>query len=831
MFVNPISKLRQWGVRMKEPTISLMVRPTHTMDSSSWSHHSLLLQYRNLLTTIHAFSQNHQPIHLCIPIPHLIRFAEPAFQRDCLTFIENKAAVDSRFSELDDQLKQMKGQFHTALHHFQRTGEVEILPSLAVPSFLPFIQHKTIIQANIELAIEVYQRTFGIRPKGFMLEGSGYHPVVNSILNEWGIRYFIVDSQTLLQATPSPPHNIYAPIQTSHQLAVFAIDEPASQQMKNLLERPHDEHVQLNFNAPTTLDTPLHLIQLAIDANPSHTQTLSQLTTTLSPYPMTTLSNVLDTTPSMDQVTLPPCSQEAWLNKHNDWIYPQLFSAESKLLQLIQDNPTPRPPIAESLKEAIGELLLSQCSEWALAMNHEDTREQGHRHYQYHYQRFLQWYDSMQPHTSIEMPTSDVTQSGLFQWINLEAISSQNQNGTNMSLKKSKHCVLMLSWEYPPRGVGGLSVAVHELARHLVLHDIEVHVITSMAEYAPKYEQMKGVHVHRVDTYFYSNEGDFFNWIFHLNLEMVDEMERLYQEGLRPDIVHVHDWLVYFATDNIKKTYQLPIIVSFHGLQQPRNQISKLPGYEEIHNYEEKLSQIADHVITCSQSMKVDLQQILAIPPSKISVVLNGIDLTPARQITPDLASLRQQYAPGDDQIVLFVGRLVAEKGVQLLLSAAPAILEQYPRVRFLIAGTGYLEQALKEQAKELGITEQVSFLGFIPDQLRDELYCLADICVFPSLFEPFGIVALEAMSFKTPIIVSRIGGLAEIITHHENGLIMENNDVESLVTQLQWMIQYPDRAKCLAEQAYKDLAVHYDWSHLASQSLTIYQKRLENEK
>ena len=175
--------------------------------------------------------------------------------------------------------------------------------------------------------------------------------------------------------------------------------------------------------------------------------------------------------------------------------------------------------------------------------------------------------------------------------------------------------------------------------------------------------------------------------------------------------------------------------------------------------------------------------------------------------------------------MIFYVGRLVREKGVQIVLEALPAILGRFPRVKFVVAGTGPHAEYLKNRTRELGLEDKVHFSGYISDELRNELYRAAHVAVFPSLYEPFGIVALEAMVSGTPVLVSATGGLDEIITHETDGLKAYPGDVQSLVEQICRLLENKEWAAGLAARAYERALNIYSWDKIALRTADVYKE------
>ena len=172
-----------------------------------------------------------------------------------------------------------------------------------------------------------------------------------------------------------------------------------------------------------------------------------------------------------------------------------------------------------------------------------------------------------------------------------------------------------------------------------------------------------------------------------------------------------------------------------------------------IHGVERWITNRSQRVIACSAYMQEQIADIFAVAPGRITVIPNGID--PADLPQPgaaELARLRAEFAAPEERLVLLIGRLVYEKGFQLALEAMPAVIEAVPGTRFLVAGSGTHEEELKKQAKELGLMEHGTFLGWIGDDVLRSLYAIADLTVVPSIYEPFGLVALEAMASGCPV-------------------------------------------------------------------------------
>jgi len=224
--------------------------------------------------------------------------------------------------------------------------------------------------------------------------------------------------------------------------------------------------------------------------------------------------------------------------------------------------------------------------------------------------------------------------------------------------------------------------------------------------------------------------------------------------------------------------------------------------------------------------MAAELASYFATPSDKIDVIPNGVDPTPFQGLEKgQLSGFRARYATPEEKIVLYVGRVVAEKGVEVLVRAVPAVLAQVPRARFVIAGTGPELERLRQLVRRMGIVNKVLLLGFISNEERNRLYKVADCAVFPSLYEPFGIVALEAMAARTPVVVSEVGGLREVVRQAETGITILPNSPESCAWGIIHTLQNPAWAGQRAENAYREVLTVYDWNTIAAQTLEVYER------
>src|SRR3954468_4193786 len=326
--------------------------------------------------------------------------------------------------------------------------------------------------------------------------------------------------------------------------------------------------------------------------------------------------------------------------------------------------------------------------------------------------------------------------------------------------------VLILSWEYPPIVEGGLARHVRKLSEGLVREGVEVHVITRGGARSAAREERHGVHVHRIAEPEIPGDLDaFVAWVRRMNAHMLRAGAELVDE-LEPDLVHGHDWLVGGAADLLARRAGAPLLATIHATEHGRHNgwVDK-PPQSTIHGLEGRFARRADRVIVCSHYMRGHVADVFGLDETRVSVIPNGIDPTELQPMS-DLDALRREFAQPDERLVLLVGRLVYEKGFQLALDALPDVIERLGKVRFLVAGSGPHEPELVRQAERLEIDGQGTFLGWIGDDVLHSLYRIAELTLVPSLYEPFGLVALEAMASGCPCIVADTGGLREVVPH-----------------------------------------------------------------
>jgi glycogen(starch) synthase len=389
--------------------------------------------------------------------------------------------------------------------------------------------------------------------------------------------------------------------------------------------------------------------------------------------------------------------------------------------------------------------------------------------------------------------------------------------------------ILMFSWEYPPHVIGGLGKHVAELVARLGnVPGIDLHLVTPRWDTSLAMEWVGQATIHRVAPPIV--EGDFYTAVWQTNLRLEDYARYLWQETGPFDLIHVHDWLVAFVGVAFKNNYKVPLLSTIHATEKGRGQ-----GFlhndlsRAIHHAEWWLTYESWRVIACSQYMGSEIARYFECPANKIDVIPNGVEIEHFDRVAgEDLGPFRNMHALPFEQIVFSVGRLVYEKGLQVLIRALPMVLWQHPTAKAVIAGQGPELEWLRSLAWSLGVGEKVLFTGYVTDEDRDRLFQIADCAVFPSLYEPFGIAALEAMAARCPVVVADIGGLKDVVEHDETGITVYPDNPDSLAWGILYTLQHPDLAATRVERAYRMARKEYNWEHIAELTAAVYQRIMD---
>jgi len=409
-------------------------------------------------------------------------------------------------------------------------------------------------------------------------------------------------------------------------------------------------------------------------------------------------------------------------------------------------------------------------------------------------------------------------------------------------------------WEYPPALVGGLGTYAEYITREYIELGHDVAVLTLNPGNLNTREVYKGVEVHRPliadasnvfpvfvteDLRRWGTNIKFFNDIFLYNILSSTKFLNglIGKEEYKFDVVCVHDWLSSIAGSIIKKETKIPVVFHVHSTEWGR---SGGQGSEVVSHLENQMAEDSDHIITVSEAMREDLVRH-GWQASKISVVWNGVDpdkYDPSLVKSEDVETIRERCGVSKDgNMILFIGRLTWVKGVRNLVQAMPSIVKEYPKTKLVILGKGEEQKDIIELANRLNVGENVTcHYEFVPEPERIAYYAAADLCVFPSIYEPFGIVSLEAMSMAKPLVVGANGvvGFKEQVVSSgsdQNGVHVNGNDPADIAWGLKEVLKDPNRAKRWGENGRKRVVQYFTWRKAAEQTLDVYESLLPKQE
>ncbi|MBR2704253.1 MAG: glycosyltransferase family 4 protein [Clostridia bacterium] len=388
--------------------------------------------------------------------------------------------------------------------------------------------------------------------------------------------------------------------------------------------------------------------------------------------------------------------------------------------------------------------------------------------------------------------------------------------------------ILMLTWEYPPRIVGGIARVVHDLSHRLVKDGHEVTVVTYKDANIPNladYEDDKGVQVYRTENYMIT-PNNFTDWIMQLNFNLIAKATEIINKEGKFDVIHAHDWLVTYAAKTLKQSYKIPLVATIHATEAGRNSGIHDEVQRYINDTEWLLTYEATDVIVNSNYMKNELQRLFGLPYDKINVIPNGVNLNLYSGVERDY-NFRRMYAMDNEKIILYLGRLVYEKGVQNLISAMPKILDKYNDAKLVIAGKGGMIDELRNQVNYMGIQNKVYFTGYLDSESVKKMYKCADVAVFPSTYEPFGIVALESMLSGTPTVVSDVGGLNEIVDHGVDGMKSYAGNSNSIADSVLALLYDQSLCNNISKNAKAKVKNNFNWNKIAQDTHYVYERAI----
>lgn len=409
----------------------------------------------------------------------------------------------------------------------------------------------------------------------------------------------------------------------------------------------------------------------------------------------------------------------------------------------------------------------------------------------------------------------------------------------------------MFGWEFPPFNSGGLGTACYGLTRSLAKRGVEVlfvlprelNVKSDFVKFkfadSKKYKKMMSSKI----KYFrknvmirpYMTDALYRQYVDNASTILLKEnfpyASNLYLEVLRYgamaktlakeenfDVIHAHDWLSFPAGVEAKNVSKKSLVAHVHATEFDRAGNGRVN--KEVYKIEKEGMKRADKVVAVSNYTKKTIVDNYEIRPSKVEVVHNGIDPDYFGKSSSRFSNNFQSLKKAGNKIVLSLGRITMQKGIDYFIRAARIVLEHNPKVIFLVAGSGDMEQKIINMVAELGISDKVFFTGFLRGEEQRAVYKAADLFVVPSVSEPFGLTVLESMVSGTPVIVSKQSGVSEVV---RNALKVDFWDVDEMANQILCILKYGSLEKCLVAEGSQEVK-KISWKEAADKCLNIYQ-------
>jgi 1,4-alpha-glucan branching enzyme len=508
-----------------------------------------------------------------------------------------------------------------------------------------------------------------------------------------------------------------------------------------------------------------------------------------------------------------------WLNPQNDWVYLYYHRAEKLMTQLATTIKKPTPLQTLALNQAGRELLLAQSSDWSFILTSQTMVRYARERLHNHLTNFFQICHALKQNNNDAAALAQLARDDrIFPQLDYRVYRPEQSRFTAAlkTIRPGEPVIVMLSWEFPPHYVGGLGIHVRDLAVELKRLGWNVQVLTAAADQTVIFENFHGVGVHYIPTCQSLDAGtDFLARVLRLNLALADYGREFLSYLTGPVLVHAHDWMVAGAARELQSTFRTRLVTTIHATEAGRNKGLHTPLQYAIDQIETELIRRSDRLICCSRYMQNELRNRYVPDREEPVVIANGV--RPVKLGKREIVN----------QTIFYVGRLVIEKGVQYLLGAIPGLLEWFSQIKLVIAGNGPYEPELRQLAGALRLGKHVEFVGFVAEAERNRLLAESQVAVFPSLYEPFGIVALEAMAVGVPVVVSRTGGLAEIVADEVVGLSFQPGDVAQLQRCLWRILKNPEWAADLSRRAREMVELEYTWQAVARRTGRVYRQEL----
>ncbi len=389
--------------------------------------------------------------------------------------------------------------------------------------------------------------------------------------------------------------------------------------------------------------------------------------------------------------------------------------------------------------------------------------------------------------------------------------------------------ILQISSEYPPQKVFGLGRYVSDLSRELVRQGHEVHVLTNSIGGAARDEVELGVHLHRVEYPPPPMPPTPGAPVSAYNVHLQQRAYALGGEGLgNPEVVISHDWLTAVAGRRIARRLRLPHVWTVHDTVHGKR-FGVIQEVEDrvAYGIESWATRTADLILVNSLAIGEEIARVYRADPKRVELLHPGIDAAAWECVQSEsrLRMFRSAFASSDAKLITYTGRLDLEKGIDTLINGFSLLRSKLPSARLAIAGRGGLRPVIEDHIRKLRLEGAVTLCGYLQGQVLRSFYRVSDVQVCPSYYEPFGLVAIEAMAAGAPVVVSDTGGLRDIISSAKVGRRFPPRDAEALAGTLLELLSNPKLKEQVAKAGKKHALEKFGWSRLARQAASHYEK------
>jgi glycosyltransferase involved in cell wall biosynthesis len=803
---------------MFHPYLQLVIHseiPFWTYFQRSSDEKKQIFQFtKKFLHLLHNLDKQHTPVpvQLALSPTYFELLEHPSFQEEMTNYLRIEKHQDYEAYNL---WIKTESQLNRYLETLCNKEKIQLVATASTSALLPYVMTKKGLEIQVQGGIQIIEKYFSKRPTAFWFPNGMYATGLDLYLANCHFTHSFIDESAITFADPTPENLGDGPVNSPHHLTFFPIHSSLSQLIK---ENPSQGLLEVRKNADKIKENSKSAVLTLSFEFEEYFKHMDQFLKELAYlvdenyyYPFFAESFLAKEKALLEQVHI--CStvnanQFSQVMECSVDYWSECYFIEKELESLSEG-------YVDSNSQSI---LIGLYKEWMLltgTLRFPELRHLAEDHL-FAYRKMKESFIKTEKRNWLEereqqypFPNVLLDRKGYIPLI----------NGRNR--------ILILSWEFPPNVVGGLSRHVHGLSKSLLKLGYEIHVITTKTDDLPKLENGEGLHIHRVHP-LNENDHDFISWIGGLNLAMTERASELSKE-YSFSLIHAHDWLVGAAGLILKEQLELPLIATIHATEHGRHGGIYNDMQKFIHEKERLLITGADSVIVCSEFMKEELDQVFGSSYQSISIIPNGIGGQQTSAFENDI--LKTLPFDPSRKLIFSIGRMVKEKGFDTLLDAAEKMKFLYSDVYMIIAGKGPLLQQYRDQVRERNLTNDVFFVGYISDHQRSALLANCYMTVFPSRYEPFGIVALESMIFRKPTIVSKTGGLKGIIQPRKTGLYMEPGDVDSLIEQACFLLENPIDAAKIGNNGKKVVENLFRWSRVAEETKRVYEEVVLHQK